>query len=334
MFKNKKFSVVGLLFNVLIGLAIGLVIGINPVYTVVGSMAIGATMSFVKLPQGILRAGVFKELWLDLLMENFYPDSSFLSRCRDMSALVDYNTLHLAEIGVDPNVLIDNTSYPIATAQRTDTALELPLSTFDTENTLVRNVEELETAYDKMASVLRQHRNALQKKASTLAAYNWAPQANSALTPVNATTGATNPYAQKAITFDDIIRMMGTFDDMDLPVDGRTMILCPRHRAELMAEDIKMYKQVMSQGELFGFRVYTFSKNPAYSAAGAKAAFEAAGNPATIFYHEDEVMRAQGTQDMFVTYKSPEQRGDIVGFQMRFAALSIRGKYSGAIYSA
>jgi hypothetical protein len=36
---------------------------------------------------------------------------------------------------------------------------------------------------------------------------------------------------------------------------------------------------------------------------------------------------------MFVRYKDPEQRGDIVGFQMRFAALSIRGKYSGAIYS-
>jgi len=230
-------------------------------------------------------------------------------------------------------VLIDNSSYPVPTVQRGDTPLELPLSTFDTENTLVRNVEELELAYEKMESVLRQHRNALFKKASTLAAYNWAPQTNSAVNPVLEASGAIK-NGVRSISFDDILKMMGRFDDMDLPSEGRVMVLCPRHRSELMSEDMKLYKQVMSLGDLFGFKVFTFSKNPGYSGEGVKAAFEAVGNPATIFFHEDEVMRAQGTLDMFVKYRDPDQRGDVVGFQMRFAALSIRKKYSGAIYSA
>ena len=37
--------------------------------------------------------------------------------------------------------------------------------------------------------------------------------------------------------------------------------------------------------------------------------------------------------DMFAKYKDPEHRGNIIGFQQRFTAAPITGKYTGAIYS-
>ena len=43
-----------------------------------------------------------KEIWVNQLMENFYPDSSFLKYARDFSALVDYNAINMAEAGADP----------------------------------------------------------------------------------------------------------------------------------------------------------------------------------------------------------------------------------------
>ena len=86
-----------------------------------------------------------------------------------MTPMVEYNKINLAEAGVAPDVLVDNKDYPVPTMSRTDTPLELTLHTFDTKNTVVRNVEEMETAYAKMESVVRQHRNTLQAKTAAYA---------------------------------------------------------------------------------------------------------------------------------------------------------------------
>jgi hypothetical protein len=262
-------------------------------------------------------------------MENFYPNTDFLSRSQDFSPFVENNTINLSECGVDPNVLVDNDSYPIPVAQRVDKPIALPLSTLDTENTLVRNVEEMELAYDKMGSVLRQHRNSLQKKAGTLAAYNWAPaQADTHNFVLNATG------ANGALTFEDILKLSGNYDDLDAPQEGRVLLLTPKHRQQLQAQDIKLYKAVFEgKNPLFGFAVYVFSKNPTYS-AGVRNAYGAAGDIASIAWLDTEVMRAQGDIEMFADLKNPYQRGDIVGFQLRFAGLSIRKKYSSALVSA
>lgn len=54
---------------------------------------------------------------------------------------------------------------------------------------------------------------------------------------------------------------------------------------------------------------------------------------ASLMYCDTEVMRAMGTTEVFAKYKDPEQRGDILGYQQRFTALPIRGKYTAALYS-
>ena len=45
-------------------------------------------------------------------------------------------------------------------------------------------------------------------------------------------------------------------------------------------------------------------------------------------------MRALGTFDMFERLKDPEQKGDIINFQMRGIALPKRNKMIASIYSA
>ena len=87
-----------------------------------------------------------RELWLTLIKEGLVPDTSFLSRSVDMSEFVDANKLNLAEAGVDPEVLIDNDVFPVPSSQREDIPKELLLHTFDTKNTIVRNIEEKESS--------------------------------------------------------------------------------------------------------------------------------------------------------------------------------------------
>lgn len=275
-----------------------------------------------------------------MLMEGFYPNRSFLTRSVDMTAMVEYNKINLAEAGVAPDVLVDNTDYPIETAQRDDIPLELPLHTFDTKNTVVRNVEAMELAYDKMESVVRQHRNVLQAKTAAYAANSWAPQQQKDLTPVMATSGTgKNRQGLTPLSFDDVLAMDAWFRSQDIDPSTMVAVLNPYHLADLMAEDMKLYKEMLAGNKLFGFDLYTFSQLPYYNATtGQKVAFgtSAAGTDTqcSLFYCANEVMRADGDIEVFARYKDPEQRGDLIGFQKRFTALPIRNKYQAAIYSA
>ena len=307
------------------------------------------------LTSGGLQAGVNKEIWLSSLMENFYRMGSFLQNVVDWSAWVEYNTLNFADAGGDPNVLINNSSYPIATNQRTDTALTIALDTYDTENTRVRNTEEIEAAYDKLDSVIRQHRNALRQKCHDKAIHAYGPASDSADTPVILTTGASAAGHLSAMsitgTFNkfaikDIANLKAKFDLNDWPVEGRCLVLHPLHQMDIINENQDLFKafaklQTGEIFELYGFKILPYTKTPIYTeATGAKAAFGAAAAPAadtisSVAFLESEVMKAEGDMEMFYKPKgiNTEQRADEIGFQKRFIALPLRGVGISAIIS-
>lgn len=280
-----------------------------------------------------------KQIWIELIKEGLIPDTSFLSQSVDMSEFVDHNKINLAEAGVDPDVLIDNTVFPVQAAQRADSPLELALHTFDTMNTIVRNIEEKESSYNKMDSVIRSHRNALTKKTSAFAAHNWCPSENGVYTPVLAASGVANKAGYKRFSFEDLLLMEAKYRELDVDMDSLVAVLTPMHLADLMAEDMKQYREILAAKKVFSFSLFNFSKLPVFdSTTMRKKAFGAVADPtkdapASLFYCKDEVMRAQGTVEVFAKYKDPDQRGDVLGFQQRFTALSIRNKYTGAIYS-
>lgn len=275
-------------------------------------------------------AGLLKEIWIGKLMENFYPSGAWLTEGEDMTAFVENNTINLADAGVDPTVLVNNTTYPVPISERTDNPLALPLEYFDTENTVVRAATAIQLAYNKLESVVRQHRNALRKKNVQKAAHAYGPSSNNTFTPV---------IEIGASIIDAIIDAESKFDALEVPADGRILILSPTHKAMLKKEDKDLFKDIFGQkgsGELYGFKVYTDTVTPAYDGTTkAKKAFGAAAAgtdlKSSLFYSKYEVMYADGTYDMFSRMKDPEARGDIIGFQKRFVALPIRNKYIGAI---
>jgi len=245
---------------------------------------------------------------------------------------VENDKINLAEAGADPDVLINNTSFPINTNDRTDTPLAISLDLFDTENTRLRNAELVELAYDKRSSVVAGHKNALLHKFAQRAIHSYAPTSNATFTPVLDKTG------NAKFSFEDIIELQLKYNEIDAS-DDRVLVLSPKHQADLYKEDKGLFKAVMAKsGEpLYGFKVYTYSKMPIYvKASKTKKAFGSAFNPtddavASISFCASEVMKAIGTIDMFATIKDPAQRADIIGFQMRGVALPIRNKTLGAI---
>lgn len=286
-------------------------------------------------------AGLNKEIWLDEILEDFYADDMFLSEMKDMSAFVDNNTINLAEAGVDPDVLINNTTYPIATNQRTDTPIALPLDTYDTENTLVRSIEKAELAYDKVKSVTEGHKQALRMTFMEKAAHALVPSSDTATTPIITATGADNGDGNKRLKFADVIKLRTAFNDAEIPAEGRILVLSTQHQEDLELEDVDRFNRVMEKGNLLGFKLYFLAEKrlPRYNkTTGDKIAWGAADVPATdvrasFAFHKDEVMKAKGTVDLFSRINDPSDRGDVIGFQMRGLSMPIRNKGIAAIYS-
>jgi hypothetical protein len=296
-------------------------------------------------------AGLRKEIWIAQVMEQYYQVPSFLNveGIQDMSENVDNDTINLAEAGIDPTVLINNTTYPVAIQDRDDTALTLSLDTFDTVNTVVRNAEQKELAYNKMESVIRGHRNALVNSTSLKASHAYTPSSNGTFTPVLATTGADNGSSFKLITEDDVFRLGEKFDDVDAPEGMRYLVLHSRHWNELVRTSTTLKEQRYRQTlgdirrdfmELGSFRILKYRSAAVFNkSTGVKKAWGAAAAPSTdtissFAFVAPEVMKAVGTTDMFDRLRDPEARGDVIGFQQRFVALPIRNKHIGAIYSA
>ena len=288
-------------------------------------------------------AKIEKEIWIKQLMENFYPDTSFLNFAKDFSGLTEYDAINLAEAGVDPVVLINNTTYPIVVKQRVDNPLRIELDKFETENTLVRRPEVIEYAYDQLESVLMGHRNVLRKKTAEKAAHAFAPQEDTPDTPVIKTTGAAKD-GRKTLTFDDIFDMKERFDNAGIPLEKRYLVLHPSHITDLLRLDVKAFKEMMDfvngQPKRFaGFGMLQTSITAIYDySAMEKKAFGATAGSNDVFsslaFYGDEVMKADGEVYMYIREDDPEERGTIVGFDKRFIAVPIRNKGIGSIVSA
>jgi hypothetical protein len=335
----KKLNFGNLFFNVVVMLMAAAFFAISPAIAIGASIVSGTVLSFGPASGTVMMAGLQKEIWTDIILEKFYPDGSFLAEGRDMSSLVEFNKINLAEAGADPAVLVNNTAYPINVSTRTDVPKALELSTLDTESTVVRNLEAMELSYDKMASVTRGHKNALLRKAYELGAWNWTPASSTANTPVLTATGDMNAITgYRKLKFEDVLSLETAFDDMDVPEDGRILVLNPKHKADLSLQDMALYKAMMMNGNLFSFKLRKTSVTPKFNATtGVKCAFGAvAAETDTISsfaFYKEEVMKAMGTIEMFYTFRDPANKGDIFNFQLRFVALPMRAKYISAIYS-
>lgn len=283
-----------------------------------------------------------KEIWISQILEGFYPDDSFLQKPVNYSAFVENDRLHIAAAGIDPKVLVNNTTYPIKSVNRDDSDNEIVLDKFETENTIVRRPDAIEYSYDKLESVIRQHRATLRKSVAMKAIHAYAPASDTTDTPVILTTGLT-AGGRKRMTFADILTLKERFDEAEIPLEERYLVLHPKHVSDLLLEDIELFKDLtnIKDGEPFkfaGFGCFSFAQMPTYKTETMvlkKVPFEEEKTEqfASVAFYAKEVMKADGDIYMYASEDDPNERATIVGFDKRFVALPIRGKGIGAIVS-
>ena len=336
----------GMLFNIMMGVVLASFLGIDSAYGATGGAVIPMLLGRF-MPGGALMEGVFTEVWTGELVKrlNAGLQATFLQGIPDYSANVNNEVIHLVDVGGDPDVLVNNTTYPIPVQDLTDGDIAIGLDKFQTKATRVTDDELYAISYDKFGSVVDRHREAIVTVKYKKFAHALAPYSHTAKTPVIQTSGDTDTASgRKKITPKDIIALKRAFDNMEVPEDGRVLVLCPDHVNDLLEQDQSFKEQYYNytSGKLmnmYGFEVYTFVNAPYFNKNGVKLAYNATpsatDHKGSFAFYRPRMFRAQGTTKMYYSeaVTNPQTQENLVNFRNYDIVLPKKMEAIGAIYS-
>ena len=326
---------IALLVNAVVGGLIALAVGVAPWVGAVAlnviAIAVGAC-----LPKDTLRVGVFTEVWTGELVKSLRGglEGSWLDGVPDQSSIVNNDVIHLVDVGVDPDVLINNTTYPIPTQALSDKDIAVKLDKFQTKVTPITDDELYAASYDKMARVKESHGNAINDSKFTKAAHALCAQQDTAKTPVLKTTGERDATTGRLrLTMADVVALKAAMDKLGVPAENRRLVLCPDHANDLLLasqtfrEQYNIDRATGKVGKLYGFDVYEYANTPLYTQAGKKknlgvAAGDGEFNCSFAFY-TPRVFKATGSTKMYYSEAAtdPEYQRNKINFRHYFLCM-------------
>ena len=335
------------LVNCLMGSTLAAVVGVDPAVGAVGLNVLAATLGY-EAPSGSFRAGVYTEIWTGELVKYLRRglEATWLDGIPDSSSIVNNDVIHLVEVGVDPDVLINNTTYPIPLQALDDADIAIQLDKFQTKVTPVTDDELYAISYDKMTRVKESHGNAINDSKFQKAAHALCAQKNSATTPVLVTTGARDADTGRIkLCMQDIINLKRALDKLKVPAAGRRLVLCTDHVNDLLETDQRFKEQYNidrgngTVGRQYGFDIYEFANNPLYTTAGVKKAVGASAETGefqcSFAFYVPRVFKATGSTKMYFSEATtdPEYQRNKINFRHYFVCLPKKADAGGVIRS-
>jgi hypothetical protein len=301
-------------------------------------------------------AGLNQEVWTDILVEQFREteDAGFLSEIPDESRWVTATkggneVIHLTDIGADPEVIINNTTYPIGYSVQTDSDIPINLDKYQTKATKVTDDELAYISYDKVGKVTEKHQKAVMSTKHSKAIHAIGPNANTTNTPVIVTTGSDDGTGRKKMILKDLITLKRKFDIQKIPLLGRIAVLSSDHYSDLLEEadgkpifaggSIAENQAGLLAQRLHGFKVYTYVDTPYYNpTALTKLGFGAVPAPtdrqATIAFYADNCFKADGSTKIYTDPQNTQTQEQAFNLRHYYVVLPKKSRAIAAIVSA
>lgn len=298
-------------FNAAAGATCAMAIGCAPGAGAVAGNVIALVLGQTA-PAGALRAGVFTEIWTGEQIKQFrtaVESWGWLARIRSYNQYVHNDVIHFVEIGGDPKVLVNNTTYPIPITALEDADKPVSLDKFTTEATPVTDDELHACSYDKMASVQERHRDVLVEIFGQRAIHAIAPDVNEAGIPVLTTTGEAIG-GRKLMTSADLLALKRSFDKMGIPKQDRVLVLCSDHVNDLLQTEQRFkdhYNINQTEGKigrLYGFDIYEYDGTPFFNpTTGKKLTWGALPTEtdmqSSVAFYAGRMMKASGSAKFY-----------------------------------
>lgn len=328
------FSVLtAVLFNCVSGSLLGAAFGMAPM---AGAIGMNVLATLFGAPQGVALAGVYKEIWTGEMVKALrgMMDGSWLDGVPDNSSLVENDVIHLVDVGVDPDVLVNNTTYPIPLQSLDDSDIAISLDKFQTKVTPITDDELYAISYDKISRVKESHSNAINDSKFAKAAHALCATENTAKTPVLTTSGNRDAVTGRIkFTINDIVKMKAALDNLGVPADSRRLVLCADHVNDLLETEQSFKEQYNINrgdgkvGRLYGFDIYEYANTPYYTTAGKKKDLGATTSTGefhcSFAFYTKRVFKATGTTKMYWSHaeNDPEYQRNKVNFRHYFICM-------------
>ena len=324
------------LFNCVTGGILAAAAGVSPTVGMLCMNGVGILTGMSGEATPVLRAGVYTEIWTGELVKVLRSglSGSWLDGVPDQSSIVNNDVIHLVDVGVDPDVLINNTTYPIPSQALDDKDIAISLDKFQSKVTPITDDELYAISYDKMARVKESHGNAINDAKFAKAAHALCAAENTKTTPVLKTSGEADPETgRKRLTPNDLVEMKRALDKLKVPSDNRRLVLCPDHVNDLLLVDQRFREQYNIDrntgkvGNLYGFQIYEYGNNPVYTTAGKKKAVGAAADDGefqcSFAFYTPRVFKATGSTKMYFSeaQKDPEYQHNKINFRHYFICM-------------
>ena len=349
--KNFNILTQGLLMIVLSSLLFSMATGIS-VWAFVVIFLLASL--FISKPKNALHDGVYREMWTGQIakyIENL-SKAIFLAGLPDYSQSVatvgdENQAIHLASMDVLPDVLINNTTYPIPLQSLDVADVIITLDKYNTKRTPITDDELFALSVKKMDAVVERHGLAIAINKFKKAIHALAPGSGTAVMPVLLTTGADDGTGRKRLTWDDVVALKRALDNMDnvVPEEDRRLVLCSDHVNDLIVSDQRFQNQYYdrSSGKPYsqlGFEIMDYSGNPYFTpATKTKLSFgaipAATDRKGSVFFAKSRTAIATGWTKMYysIAAQHPDTQQNEVNFRHYFTALPTREAFRAAIVS-
>lgn len=302
-------------------------------------------------------AGNFPEIWLRRVEQQLTSadQAPWLAGIPELDVPVtelgegsdgESNIIQIPTSDFEPDVLVNNSSYPIDTQSWTDNTVPIQLNKYQTKATSITDDAAIGAAYDKIDAATRSHVTAIAKTKYARAIWGLAPSGtHTANAPVIETTGTAPTGQRKKLTYEDIISLKRAFDAMDCPDQGRRLVLSAEHLNDLLLDRQNFgnllinYNEGKPLGRVAGFDMFEYVANPYFDiSTGKRAAWGAAAGSnyrASIAFYEGNVaLRTGMTKQYFQAAKTdPKSQANLLNYRHYHICIPKRSKYIGAIMS-
>lgn len=314
-------------------------------------------LSFVKMPKMSFQATIYREVWTGEVIKfvGQAMKDSFLKGIADYSKYVsnvgdEMQAIHLASMNVLPEVLINNTTYPIGIADQSITDILITLAKFQTVATPITDDEMYASSVKKMELVKDRHGRAITQAIIRKGLHALAPSGNTAKMPVIPTTGPDDGTGRRKMLMKDLLTFKGNCDTLEIDEESRVLVLCTDHVNDLISEDAKLeaffYNRTSGeiQPRLLSFEIHTHVSSPYYTPSTlAKLSYGAVPSvvdgsedrKASVFFSRDRAAKAMGWTKMYLSKSDEDTQNQrsLVNFRQNAIIMPTAEEFRGAIVS-
>ena len=295
--------------------------------------------------------GIYKEAW-SREMQKYVSTAemgTFLDGLPDYSKYVsavgdEHQVIHLSVMNVMPDLLTNNTTYPIAVQDLPIEDIPITLNKHQTKATPITDDELYAASPDKMKNVVLRHGKAVTIRKISMGAHALGPSGPTDDMPVLFATGPDDGTGRKRLTWEDIEDLKREFDTREWQESGRRITLSAEHENDLIKidKDFKAAFYNRATGKPYnqlGFDFYSYVQNPYYDVA-TKAKLSYGGEPVThrrgtIAFIEDYTAKVDGWMKAYLSKAGtdPLYQRNLYNVRHHYIVLPTQELYRGAIVS-